>query len=140
MTEYTAALAPAKLPDILYTRVDREQAAYIESAMKLPENRASFDVSFLPLNTPEVRRAAAEEWAAYEQAKAQVEARERGAFLVLTSRDYSSDAFLALLEDEDNIPEIPFAPFVTHALLKAVKLTDDADTYQLVRDYYDSPK
>lgn len=140
MTEYIADFAPAELPDITYARVDQEQAACIEKAMELPENQTCFKVSFLPLETPEQRRAAAEEWAGYEQAKGQIDARERGAFMVVSTRDRSPNALLALLEDQDRIPVIPFAPLVTHALVKVVKRRADTSIFQLMRGYYRDPQ
>lgn len=133
MTEHIAALAPDNLPDIEYSRVNEEQASYIHAAMDLPENRDSFDVSFLPIETPEQRREAAEEWAGYKQAAGNVRAREMGAVLIFGGRDESPEALLALLEDADRDD----SDFVTHALMKVVKKNPDASTYLLLRDYYE---
>jgi hypothetical protein len=140
MTEYVAAFAPASLPDIQYTRIDADQAAVISRAMELPENKADFEVSFLPVETLEQRQVAAEEWAGYKQAKGQIEARNRGALFVASSRDESPEALLELLEDRDDEPQIPYAPFVTFALLKVVKRRPDVHVYNLLREYYDDPK
>ena len=134
MTEYLAALAPDDLPDIDYTRVNVEQAAAIRAAMELPENQASFEVSFLPVDTPEQRQVAAEEWAGYEQAAGQTKAKEEGAVLVFTTRDRSPEYFLSMLEDKDE------RDFVTHALLKVVKKKKDADMDDLLSGYYGKDK
>lgn len=140
MTEYVADLAPDEIQDIEYTRVDAEQAAFMRSAMELPENQAKFDVTFLPIGTAEERLAAAQEWAAYEQAKGRVEARERGAFLIVTTRDRSPEYFLWLIEDRDPALLVPYAPFTTYAVSKIVKKVEGASTYDLLRDYYEKVK
>ena len=105
--------------------------------MNLPDNQANFEVSFLPLGSAEERQAAAAEWAAYKQAAGQVEARERGAALVVSSRDESPQALLDIIEDKNVVVTIPFAPWVTHSVVKILKLHPDAKSYDLFRDYFE---
>ena len=103
--------------------------------MESPECQADFEVELLPLSTPEERRAAAEEWAAYHQAVGQVRARELGAVAVLSSRDESAEALLSLLEDGDSENR---NGFVASALLRVIKKNDEAEVIDLLRGYYDS--
>lgn len=137
MAEYFAQFAPEELPDISYSRVDAEQAACMLKAMELPDNQANFELTLLPIDTSEQRQAVAEEWAGYEQAKNQIKARDRGAFLVVDGRDRSPEYYRNLLEDKDEARMIPFAPFVTHAVSKIIKLSPDSHVYDLLKEYYE---
>jgi len=137
MAEYIAALAPSELPNISYARINAEQAEYVRRAMQDPENQRHFDVAFLPVTTPDQRRAAAEEWAGYEQVKGHAEAAEAGAVFIFNSQDRSPEAFVALLEDRDIKPE---TPWVTYALLKVINRTPGISDYELLRNYYVDPK
>lgn len=119
MAEYIADFAPENLPEIAYSRVDAEQAACMIKAMELLENQTNFEVTMLPIDTPEQRQAAAEEWAGYEQAKGNLETQNRGAFLFVDGRDRSPEYFLKLIEDRDEARHIPFAPFVTHGCIQS---------------------
>lgn len=97
----------------------------------------------MPLETPEQRRAAAEEWAGYEQAKGQTSAKKQGAALIYSSRDRSPEALLRKLEDKDVVPDYPVPGgqlWVTHALFKVVKLNTAANSIDLLREYYGLPK
>ncbi len=133
MTTYLSDFAPDSLPAAEYTRVNQEQAAHIRAAMEKPERQAQFDITFLPLETAEQRQAAAQEWAAYLQAVGSVKTREVGAFAVMSSKDESPEGLIRLLEDKD--PE-PGSRFITHALLRVVKKSDDAEVFELLREYY----
>lgn len=135
MTIHVADFAPDQLPDIQYTRINEEQATHIRAAMELPENQERFDVTFLPIDTPEQRQAAAEEWAAYLQAKGDAKTKAAGAILVMSTRDETPEALRELLEDQDHVPGGPFA---THALWKVVKKQPGAQTFDLLQTYYDS--
>lgn len=141
MAEYVADFAPDNLPDISYLRVSAGQLPFLIAAMELPEHQANFQISFLPIETPEQRKAAAEEWAGYEQAKGQVAARARGAFLVVDGKDRSPQYFLDRIEDKDGDSTwIPYAPFVTAAVTKIVRLNPDADEYDIWKAYYEPDK
>lgn len=134
MAEYVSAFAPDSLPALQYTRVNEEQAACIQAAMEDPENQAKFDIAFLPVDTAEERLAAAVEWAAYRQAVGQVNARDRGAILVVNSRDESPEALARLLAGEDIEGG---RSFVTHALMRVVKKNGKAQVFDLLRKYYE---
>jgi hypothetical protein len=135
MTTHISEFAPANLPRIDYSTVDDDQAGHISEAMTLPENIAKYDVTFIPIDTPEARRAVAEEWAAYQQAQGDAAAKERGAFAVFSSRDESPEAL------ERNLEEQLFNPnprhIAVHALSKIVLKNPDASVYDLMRSYYE---
>jgi len=133
MTEYLAHFAPDNLPDIEYSRVNKAQADAVIAAMQLPENQGKFDITFMSVDTPEQRRTAAEEWAGYEQAAGQVEAKRQGAAFVITTRDRSPAYFERLMEDE-SLGE--FGVFVTCAVMKIVIKTSGANTLDLFHAYY----
>ena len=133
MTVYLSELAPIDLPRITYTTVDDDQAGHISEAMTLPENQARYAVDFLVIDTPEARRAAAEEWAAYEYARGAIEARDSGAFLVYSGRDNSPEALERVLEGHINS-----STFAAHALVKITLKGYDATVYDLMRMYYES--
>lgn len=133
MTTHFAEFAPTDFPRIEYSTVDDDQAAHISEAMTLPENQARFEVTFIPIDTPEARRAAAEEWAAYQQAKGDVAASERGAYMVMNSRDESPEAFLRLIQKNLYSPR----HIAAHALSKIVCKDKDASVYDLMRTYYE---
>ena len=135
MTTHVAAFAPDQLPNIEYARVNEEQVAHIRAAMDLPENQERFDVSFLPVEAAEQRQAAAEEWAAYLQAKGDARIKAAGAVMAMSTRDESPEGLRELLEDEDHVPG---GLFVTHALWKVVKKQPGAQSFDLLRTYYDS--
>lgn len=138
MTEYIAAFAPETLPDISYLLVDSEQISCAATALERAENQANFEVSFLPLHTDEQKEAAATEWAGYLQAKGQMDARLRGAFVVTSTEDKSPAYFLSRIEDELlEKTKIEPGPFVAHAVARIVKLHDSAMTYELFREYYE---
>lgn len=132
MTEYIAAFAPDDLPDIEYTRTDEVQAAHMRAAMELPENQARFELTFLTIETPEQRWAAALEWAGYLQAAGCVRARDEGAIFVTSSRDDSPEALLRLIEDCDRED---VNGFVTYAVTKTVKKIRGVSTYASLRTY-----
>ena len=134
MTAHFSDMAPDTLPHINYLTVDDVQAAFVSEAMALELNQARFDVAFIPIDTPDARRVAAEEWADYKQALGDVEARERGAAAVFSTRDESAEALEALLE---NRVLSSLRSFGVHALLKVTLKADDANTYELLRAYYE---
>jgi hypothetical protein len=137
MAEYLAPLAPDDLPDFDYTRICFDDIEFVLRQMERPEQQANFEVTILPVDTPEQRLAAANEWAAYVQAKGQVEARKRGAVLMYSTRDESPEAYLRIIEDKENRDRpIPYAPFVTAAVLR-VKRLRDAGLYELFREKYE---
>ena len=136
VVEYVASFAPTDLSDIQYIRVDREQADCVEKAMLLPDNQAKFEVTMLPVETAEQRQAAAEEWAGYKKADGNRETQVRGAILYVNGRDESPESMIRSLENKDkDETKIPYAPFVTHALAKIVKL-DGTSPIRLFREYY----
>lgn len=138
MAEYLAPLAPEEIADTMYTRISADDIEFVESQMKRPVQQANFEVTILPVDTPEQRLAAANQWAAYVQDKGQIEARERGAVLMLNSRDESPEAFLRLIEDKENDERpIPYAPFVTGAVLRVKKLRD-VSLYELFPEKYET--
>lgn len=136
MAEYIAALAPDELPDIQYVMVNDEQMACMQQAIEDPENQANFEVAFLPVETPEQRQAAAEEWAIYLQTKHQVSARNLGAFMTISSRDESPEAFVKLIESKNPRPNSD--TFVVAALSKIVKKNKDVSIFELLHEYYQS--
>lgn len=137
MAEYIADFAPDNLPDIAYSGVNAEQLAHMQTAMELPENQANFELSLLPIDTPEQRQAVADEWAGYEQAKGAVVARQRGAFAVIDGKDRSPQHFLERIEGRHDWVRIPFALFVRVAVAKVIKLNSGANEYDLLRTYYE---
>ncbi len=133
MSMHISEFAPTDLPRIVYATVDDDQAGHISEAMTLAENQAKFDVSFIPIDTVEARRAAAEEWARYKQAQGNVSAQERGAYATLSSRDESPEAYEKILEKHIISPE----HLAAHALLRVTLKTDGAKIYDLMRSYYE---
>lgn len=132
MSIYLSEFAPDDLPRIMYSVVDDDQAGHISEAMTLPENQANFDVSFIPIDTPEARRVAAEEWATYKQALGNVATKERGAVAVLSGRDESPERLEQSLEKHLNSPD-----FAAHALLKVILKNPKVGIYDLMRSYYE---
>ena len=130
---HTSEFAPTSLPRIDYATINDDQAGHISEAMTLPENQDKYEVVFLPIDTPEARKAAAKEWADYTQAKGDVATSERGAVAVLSTRDESPEAFERLMEDHLNTPE-----FATHALMKVTLKADDSSVYDLMSSYHES--
>jgi len=135
MTEYITDFSKHSLHHMEYTRVNEEQAEHVRSVMLTQDCRANFDVVLLPLTTPEERQAAAEEWAAYRQTVAHKRARDMGAVAVFDSRDDDNtpENLLALLENR-GVEE--GEGFVTHALMRVTRLTAGANTFDLIRGYY----
>ena len=133
MNIHVSDLAPTDLPRIEYATLDDNQAGHISEAMTLAENKTKYDVTFIPIDTPEARLAAAEEWAAYKQAQGDIAAKERGAYVVMSSRDESPEALAKLLEEHVYNPRY----IVVHALSKIVLKTPEANTYDLMRSYYE---
>lgn len=126
--------APAELPRIDYFCVDDNFAAHISEAMTLDENKAKFYVEFIPVDTPEARRTAALEWAAYLAAKGNAETKRRGAYAVINGRDESPQALESFLERHLTLPT---PDFPLHALSKIVHKTDTASSFDLARTYYE---
>lgn len=140
MTEYIAAFAPENLPDIDYGFINADQMGFVARAMEKPENQENFEVTFLHLQTQEQREQVTMEWAAYKQAKGQLEARNRGAFAVVTTRDQTPFSYLEMIEGRLLSEIESFSPpFVTMAVAKVVKLRGEMSTYELFREYYESP-
>jgi len=133
MTTHFSEFAPTDLPRINYATLDDDQAGHISEAMTLPENQARFEVSFIPIDTPEARRVAAEEWASYKQAVGDAASREQGAYMVISSRDESPEAFERLLEEQVNSPR----DIAVHALVKVVYKDPNATYYELAHTYYE---
>lgn len=133
MNIHVSEFAPVEIPRIEYVTLDDDQAGYISEAMTLADNQAKFDVTFIPIDTPEARLAAAEEWAAYKQAQGDMAAKERGASLVMSNHDESPEALAKLLEEHVYNPR-----FAAHALSKIVLKTPNAKTDDLLRSYYES--
>ena len=114
MNIHISEFAPVEIPRIEYATLDDDQAGHISEAMTLADNQAKFDVTFIPIDTPEARLAAAEEWAAYKQAQGDMAAKERGASLVMSSHDESPEALAKLLEEHVYNPRY----IAAHALSK----------------------
>lgn len=134
MTTAIAAFAPETIPVVEYGMVDHEQAAHISEAMILPENQEKFEVSFLPVDTPEARRAVAEEWSAYKQALADIATREYGAVAYFSSRDDSPEAIEQHMEQHLEADSQGWLG--AHAVSKVVIKVDGAKSIDLLKTYY----
>lgn len=132
MTNYYSELAPDNLPLITYFITDYDLAGHMSEAMTSVENQAKFDLSYIPIDTPDARRIAAEEWADYKQARGDADARERGAYAILSSKDESPESFERTFEEFLVDPD-----FSVHALAKITLKTHDAETYDIMRNYYE---
>jgi len=102
--------------DISYVRINIEQAGLLNVAMQRPQNQEQFDVTLLPIDTPEARQIAAEEWAEY-----------------LSDTGITTEQRLALLEDKDMKSPLNYG---THAFAKIVKKMSGARSVNLLRDDY----
>lgn len=132
MSTYFSDLAPTNLPRVKYATVDDDQAGHISEAMTHPENQKKYDISFIPIDTPEARRIAAEEWSKYKRALGNIAAKEQGAFMVVSSRNDSPEALERLLDERINA-----IGSTTHALAKVTLKDPDANIYDLMRSYYE---
>ena len=137
MTEHIAAFGQDSPPVAEYARINQEQAACVLAAMQQPQHQANFEVTLLPLDTPEQRWEAAVEWSAALQAAGDYKARARGAVAVFSSKDESPEALLRRFEDEPLDERVGGGVYVTHALMRYVRLKDGVSTYELFRDYYE---
>lgn len=124
MTAFFSDFAQEDLPRIEYFGVDHEQA---ECALKAAKKFVEYEVTLMPIDTPEEALATAQERDAHLQAKGDADAKEQGAVMIFSSRKELSPEEFAIKLHRDRATQ----------LLMRVRLPKDASLYELFRDCYD---
>lgn len=125
MTEHFAAFAQDDIPNIEYLTMDQEQArCALSAATRLTE----YEVSLMPINTPEEALASAQERAAHKNAVGNAMVRKRGAVAIFSSRKEPSPEEFAhqLYQDSDT------------RLFMKIRMPEGASVFELLREYYES--
>lgn len=125
MTTHISAFAQEDIPNIQYFGITPEQA---EFALRAAPQLEGYEVTLMPIDTPEEALATAQERAAHLLAVGDAAAKARGAFLVMSSREEPTPEEFALQLHRDRAAR----------LFMRVRMPQGASSYELLREYYDS--
>lgn len=125
MPAYFAGFAQEDMPNIEYSGVNHEMAKW---ALRAVPRLAGYEVTIMPVDTPEEALATAQERAAHLQAEGEADARAQGAVFIVSSRkeDTSEEVAKKLHRERAS------------SLLLRVRMPPGASSYELLRDYYSS--
>ena len=125
MTTHLSAFAQEDVPNIHYFGITPEQA---EFALRAAPHLVGYEVTLMPIDTPEQALATAQEWAAHQQAAGNAAAQERGAVMVVSTRKEPTPEQLAIQLHRERARQ----------LFMRARMPEGASGYELLREYYDS--
>lgn len=125
MSVYYSRYAQEDLPNIVYAGIPREMVKWV---LRAAPRLAGYEVTFIPIDTPEKALAAAQERAAHLQAEGETDAWEQGAvFVVSSGRQSTPEEYAEKLHTER-----------ASKLFMKVRMPPGASSYELLREYYDA--